>query len=593
MKFSLIIPTKDRQYTAEYAIKSALQSNYSDIEIIVSDVSATNKLEAIVNDLGDNRIKYYHHAHKLSMRDNWEFAVSKSSGDYVSVIGDDDALMPDGFLFAKKVIEHLRPPAIKCTCPIYKWPDYPLISRANSIFLKLPTNLLHVNNPRVILEKAYNFKNKIGTGPGIYHGLISRDFLNNNFKRRGRYFVDEIPDLDSGLATLLYADNFIITKYPIFLSGACSASNSGSMRFSALQKKSIDGFSEDLKKTTAEVLLEDFPYLSSNEIAIVSGMRRFLNEIRNYLGDESFQLDLQGAFDYIAEGFGTGYENTSYKSDKKMLQQLAETWSVSSSSIPRKRLLAYGNLSDKGIGASSVGLEPKPIDDFCIDCDDLGVSNILDAVKIVAAATVDWEFMLRQHGLNESSLHTDPDVFHKKNHAIMLINNGKIDEGLSYLRKLVSSHPLDSNLHFLIGAHHFNQKNYGESISHLARSISLQFEINTFRAYFRALVKLEEYSFLEKVCDNYFEDLESISVGLGVHYGAVVDLYANRVHQACEKFSSILDPFDQSLHLFAEAKASFSDGDYERAYDEINKALQLKPSEVDYLELELAIKGKL
>ena len=44
MKFSLIIPTKNRQKTAVKAIQSGVQSNYEDIEIIVSDVSDDDSL---------------------------------------------------------------------------------------------------------------------------------------------------------------------------------------------------------------------------------------------------------------------------------------------------------------------------------------------------------------------------------------------------------------------------------------------------------------------------------------------------------------------------------------------------------------------
>ena len=75
------------------------------MEIIVSDVSDEDSLHHKVKELNDPRIKYHYHSESLSMKSNWEFAVSKAKGDYVTVIGDDDALMPDGLLFAERIIK--------------------------------------------------------------------------------------------------------------------------------------------------------------------------------------------------------------------------------------------------------------------------------------------------------------------------------------------------------------------------------------------------------------------------------------------------------------------------------------------------------
>ena len=105
MKFSIIIPTKNRQHTAIHAIKSCVLSSYQNIEIIISDVSDNDSLRNIITNLDDARVKYFYHPEGLSMKDNWEFGVSKTTGDYVSIIGDDDALMPDGLLFASELLK--------------------------------------------------------------------------------------------------------------------------------------------------------------------------------------------------------------------------------------------------------------------------------------------------------------------------------------------------------------------------------------------------------------------------------------------------------------------------------------------------------
>ena len=105
MKFSVIVPTRNRQYTALHAIKSCTLSRYDNIEIIVTDCSDDDSLRNQVKNLNDNRVKYFFHAENLSMKENWEFGVSQAIGDYVCVIGDDDALMPDGLVLAYELLK--------------------------------------------------------------------------------------------------------------------------------------------------------------------------------------------------------------------------------------------------------------------------------------------------------------------------------------------------------------------------------------------------------------------------------------------------------------------------------------------------------
>ena len=162
MKFSLIIPTKNRQVTAINAIKSGIQSNYKNLEIIVSDVSDEDSLHHKVKELNDPRIKYHYHSESLSMKSNWEFAVSKAKGDYVTVIGDDDALMPDGLLFAERIIKLSGTPVLYTGSPTYKWPDYSFLNRRNLIALNLPTTVIKISNPKEKLRRNYEFKDGVG-----------------------------------------------------------------------------------------------------------------------------------------------------------------------------------------------------------------------------------------------------------------------------------------------------------------------------------------------------------------------------------------------------------------------------------------------
>ena len=49
----------------------------------------------LVERLGDPRLKLFHTDAVVSMVENWERGLSRSTGELITVIGDDDALLPD------------------------------------------------------------------------------------------------------------------------------------------------------------------------------------------------------------------------------------------------------------------------------------------------------------------------------------------------------------------------------------------------------------------------------------------------------------------------------------------------------------------
>ncbi len=89
--FSVIIPTFNRAAFIEQAVKSTLQQNFEDFEVIVIDDGSTDDTERIVQGIKDTRLIY----HK---KENEERAVARnigtqlSRGKYVTFLDSDDVL---------------------------------------------------------------------------------------------------------------------------------------------------------------------------------------------------------------------------------------------------------------------------------------------------------------------------------------------------------------------------------------------------------------------------------------------------------------------------------------------------------------------
>src|SRR5947207_15491255 len=95
MKMTVIIPTRNRANTLRYALLTCTAQAYEDLEIIVSDNCSDDDTEAVVRSVNDPRVRYLKTPQRISMRANFEFALSHVNEGFVGFIGDDDGLLPD------------------------------------------------------------------------------------------------------------------------------------------------------------------------------------------------------------------------------------------------------------------------------------------------------------------------------------------------------------------------------------------------------------------------------------------------------------------------------------------------------------------
>jgi glycosyltransferase involved in cell wall biosynthesis len=111
MKFSVLLPTRNGGKYLKSCIDSVLSQDYKDMELIVFDNANTDNTAEVVNSYSnDKRLKYYRTDSVVSVTDNWNNALNKSSGDYVLMIGDDDYLLPGFFKKLELIIERNNEP---------------------------------------------------------------------------------------------------------------------------------------------------------------------------------------------------------------------------------------------------------------------------------------------------------------------------------------------------------------------------------------------------------------------------------------------------------------------------------------------------
>lgn len=221
---SIIIPTRERAGTLAHTLASALDQTSDDYEVIISDNVSEDDTASVVSARNDTRVKYYRTSQRLSMCDNYEFALSKAQGKYIIIIGDDDAVIP-GMLdtLLLRLRESAEPLIHMWPLHIYDWPVDDRPAKATYIAPELVETLLDLKakGRRVVELGGWKYYEL----PSPYHAAIPRQILDALRERTGRVFHSTQPDVFTAMAIPAFADYAINIGTTVTFNGRSAKSN--------------------------------------------------------------------------------------------------------------------------------------------------------------------------------------------------------------------------------------------------------------------------------------------------------------------------------------------------------------------------------
>lgn len=91
--FSIIIPTYNRSLELQSTIKSFLEQDFKNIEILIFDNHSDDDTMEIVKKIHDLRIKYIKNHSNIGLTKNIQKAILSAKGTYIITQGDDDILL--------------------------------------------------------------------------------------------------------------------------------------------------------------------------------------------------------------------------------------------------------------------------------------------------------------------------------------------------------------------------------------------------------------------------------------------------------------------------------------------------------------------
>ena len=223
MKFSVLLPTRNGGKYLKSCIESVLSQDYKDMELIVFDNANTDNTAEVVNSYSnDKRLKYYRTDSVVSVTDNWNNALKKSSGDYVLMMGDDDFLLPGYFDTLDQTIKEndfpdgisyfgysfIYPDAVDNTVGYYSDPHYDYEKKL------IDSGKTTKNQLKSIVYDMFKFKNRVplNTLPHIW----SRKVIN---RVDGELFRPPYPDHFALNAIFLKANTWVFSKKKLYIIG--------------------------------------------------------------------------------------------------------------------------------------------------------------------------------------------------------------------------------------------------------------------------------------------------------------------------------------------------------------------------------------
>lgn len=228
--FSLVIPTRERAETLACALEACLTQDYDNYEVIVCDNFSSPATRAVVERLASPRIVYHRADRPLSMGENWNLAYSLTRGDYVTYIGDDDALLPHAFSTLNALFGSTAAKAVRWDAAIYSWPNIPRADLANYLHVPLARSRQRLDGRRT-MQDVLAGRAPAPLLPNIYHGCVAREILEETRARAGHVFSSYYCDTYSSFATAWFAGEYLSLAAPLSISGFSASSNNIAFNF--------------------------------------------------------------------------------------------------------------------------------------------------------------------------------------------------------------------------------------------------------------------------------------------------------------------------------------------------------------------------
>jgi glycosyltransferase involved in cell wall biosynthesis len=377
-RFSVLIPARDRPDTLRHTLATVLAQDGDDYEIVVADNCSGPEVGRIVEQFASPRLRHSRSGEVLPMAANWERGLALCGGDYVTVLGDDDAFVPSTLPAMRKLIAATQAELIAWRAHVYWWPDTIVPWNRNRLYVNLGGGASLVKS-RSTLEQFYRGSLGFELVPTIYRSFFHRRLVDEARRRYGGLFVpaDAAPDVSSGILGLHLTQQFAVSGRPLSVRGNSRHSNG-----TAQWARSLGARQREIFFREERVGLQGFVHRSlvpSPNLGIVIASAKLKCKELYFPDDDALQVDLPGLVRELIVNLN--HDPDAYDENLHDARALADKLGMR---------LEAGEIPAKLARAQRAAWGPMPnqdgeIDRICVNCDLAGVNDIAGASRLVEA----------------------------------------------------------------------------------------------------------------------------------------------------------------------------------------------------------------
>lgn len=247
-KYTVVIPTRNRAEYVAYAVRSCL-ADRADVEIVVSDNSDPEQAPATlaaVEQYVDDAVRYVRPSDvALSMSRHWEWALRQANGEYITVIGDDDALLPFTFSTIDKILDRTKLPLVQWRTLVYAWPCYSAAPISNWLSIPVPKDntgavYYDLRSTRELIRSVATLSEVYQELPMVYNSMVSRDLIQRMLDSGSPSLGAQSPDIFSGFVLAHLTPLVCSVRTPLGICGQSAKSNGVAVQCHVQQSVATD-----------------------------------------------------------------------------------------------------------------------------------------------------------------------------------------------------------------------------------------------------------------------------------------------------------------------------------------------------------------
>lgn len=248
--YSVVLPVRNNINTISSTLKTCLEQNFNDYEILISDNSDDdnqNIPRLLHADFDSEKIRYIRTPRVLPITKSFEYAYLKAQGDFLLPLGADDGLL-FGALNKLDDIKYQIEKQDKVNLLTwdrlhYVWPSLNGGTQESQFIIP---SLYRKNNLEWEKRESLAMLKQVIDNPNAKYGLplcyinsgMKRDYLYTMLKETGAMLDGHSQDLYTGIIMLGLNEYYYHLKFPITVA-ALSNNSSGALSFEGVDSEKI------------------------------------------------------------------------------------------------------------------------------------------------------------------------------------------------------------------------------------------------------------------------------------------------------------------------------------------------------------------